>query len=253
MAVVFFIQPSLSSVPKLECAAARRPLRGRRGGGGPRMCGAPDPLTAVAGLLWGRSLPPQALVAAVRTAWSAAWHLMMRQLAPSARSGTYSRPPSAFPSVSGEYYGLPPESLRLHLYVGLPCPWAHRTLIVRALRSLESLIPVSVASPGADGSWDFTGGGAGGELVPGGDRAGGRRTLREIYGSRRGGYEGRSTVPMLWDAAKGEVVCNESYGIAEFLNSIPGGGPDLAPPELRGEMEQWNQIVYPNVNNGVYR
>ncbi|CAA7403269.1 unnamed protein product [Spirodela intermedia] len=252
-----FLQPSLSSVPKLESAVASRPLRGRRGSGGPRMCAAPDPLTAVAGLLWGRSLPPQSLVAAVRTAWSAAWHLMMRQLAPSARAGTYSRPPSAFPSVSDEYYALPLESLRLHLYVGLPCPWAHRTIIVRALRSLESLIPVSIASPGADGSWDFTDGGGGGAggggLVPGADRAGGRRTLREIYGSRRGGYEGRSTVPMLWDSAKGEVVCNESYGIVEFLNSIPGGGPDLSPPELRVRIEQWNQIIYPNVNNGVYR
>ncbi|CAA6666479.1 unnamed protein product [Spirodela intermedia] len=232
-----FLQPSLSSVPKLESAVASRPLRGRRGSGGPRMCAAPDPLTAVAGLLWGRSLPPQSLVAAVRTAWSAAWHLMMRQLAPSARAGTYSRPPSAFPSVSDEYYALPLESLRLHLYVGLPCPWAHRTIIVRALRSLESLIPVSIASPAP--------------MAPGTSPT--AAAAAPIYGSRRGGYEGRSTVPMLWDSAKGEVVCNESYGIVEFLNSIPGGGPDLSPPELRVRIEQWNQIIYPNVNNGVYR
>nr|CAD1844119.1 unnamed protein product [Ananas comosus var. bracteatus] len=59
---------------------------------------------------------------------------------------------------------------------------------------------------------------------------------------------------MLWDAEKKEVVCNESYAIIEFLNSVPGGsGPDLCPPELKGEIEKWNRVIYPSVNNGVYR
>ncbi|KAJ4731170.1 Glutathione S-transferase [Rhynchospora pubera] len=72
---------------------------------------------------------------------------------------------------------------------------------------------------------------------------------------RRGGYDGRSTVPMLWDVKRKEVVCNESYGIIEFLNSgfAAGSGPDLCPVQLRGEIERWNQVIYPAVNNGVYR
>lgn len=254
MSIVGFLPSAPAITPQHNRLAARRRFRACHGG--PRMSApAPDPLTAAARLLWGGSLPPQPLVAAARTAWSAAWHLMMRQLAPSSRSsGSYSRPASDFPTVPQQYHRLPPPSLRLHLYVGLPCPWAHRTLIVRALRSLEALIPVSVASPGADGSWEFGGGGGGGgDLVPGADRVNGRRTLREVYGMRRGGYEGRCTVPMLWDEEKGEVVCNESYGIIEFLNSVPGGGPDLAPLHLRGGIEEWNRIIYPNVNNGVYR
>lgn len=77
---------------------------------------------------------------------------------------------------------------------------------------------------------------------------------------RRGGYDGRSTVPMLWDAERKEVVCNESYAIIEFLNSSDlgigngdGSGMDLCPPELKKQIDEWNRIIYPNVNNGVYR
>lgn len=92
-------------------------------------------------------------------------------------------------------------------------------------------------------------------LAPSSDKANGRRTLREVYGLRSGGYNGRSTVPMLWSMDKGDVVCNESYGIIEFFNSgfLDGVGMDLAPPDLRGQIEAWNEIIYPNVNNGVYR
>lgn len=75
---------------------------------------------------------------------------------------------------------------------------------------------------------------------------------------RRGGYTGRSTVPMLWDADKKEVVCNESYDIIELFNSglnevSRNPGLDLAPPPLKKKIDEWNQIIYPNINNGVYR
>lgn len=92
-------------------------------------------------------------------------------------------------------------------------------------------------------------------MEAGADLANGKKNLREVYGMRRGGYDGRSTVPMLWDVERKEVVCNESYGIIEFLNSgfATGSGPDLCPEELRGEIERWNQVIYPGVNNGVYR
>lgn len=95
-------------------------------------------------------------------------------------------------------------------------------------------------------------------LVPTLDEAQGCKTLKQVYNSRRGGYNGRSTVPMLWDVKKKDVVCNESYDIIEFFNSGLNGmagnpGLDLAPPPLRKTIDEWNQIIYPKVNNGAYR
>ncbi|KAK2978145.1 hypothetical protein RJ640_029139 [Escallonia rubra] len=217
----------------------------------------PDPITAITRLLWGKSLPPQLLISTVRSTWSATWHLMMSQLAPSDPSGSYTRPTSQFRSKSS--LGPSPDTA-LHLYVGLPCPWAHRTLIVRSLKGLEDTVPVSIASPGIDGSWEFldTPVRVGDGPNPGPDSANGCRTLREVYKLRRGGYDGRSTVPMLWDAERKEVVCNESYDIIELFNSglnRSAGNPDLdlSPPSIKTRIDEWNQIIYPRVNNGVYR
>ncbi|KAE8679648.1 Ribosomal protein L14p/L23e family protein [Hibiscus syriacus] len=120
------------------------------------------------------------------------------------------------------------------------------------------------ARPGLDGSWEF------GDfpyqdksrdedtLVPTRDKINGCRNLKEVYGLRKGGYNGRATVPMLWDVDQKEVICNESYDIIEFFNSGLRGlaqnpGLDLSPVELKGEIEEWNRVIYPNVNNGVYR
>ncbi|OWM84744.1 uncharacterized protein LOC116204447 isoform X2 [Punica granatum] len=222
-------------------------------------------LTSLANLLWGPSLPPGLLISTVRSAWTTTWRLMMSQLAPSDPSGTYSRPSSKFRVTDpSRFASRRPGSL--HLYVGLPCPWAHRALVVHALKGLEDSVPVSVASPGVDGSWEFKDSGTGSairsrpgdSLVPGKDRANGRRNLREVYRLRRGGYSGRCTVPMLWDVERKEVACNESYDIIEVFNSgLNGlaGNPelDLSPAALKGEIEEWNRVIYPIVNNGVYR
>uniref|UniRef100_A0A5B7BK37 Putative glutathione S-transferase omega-like 2 n=1 Tax=Davidia involucrata TaxID=16924 RepID=A0A5B7BK37_DAVIN len=220
----------------------------------------PKLLTTITRLLWGQALPPQLLISTVRSTWSAAWHLMMSQLAPSDPSGRYSRPTSQFlasfksPQFSRQKPGT------LHLYVGLPCPWAHRTLIVRALKGLEDAVPVSIASPGIDGSWEFRDNHVrdGNRLVPGLDNANGRKTLREVYKIRRGGYDGRCTVPMLWDVERKEVVCNESYDIIELFNSglnelACNSELDLSPLSLKKQIEEWNRVIYPKVNNGVYR
>ncbi|XP_048137902.1 glutathionyl-hydroquinone reductase YqjG-like [Rhodamnia argentea] len=215
-------------------------------------------LTALSALLFGPSLPPGLLVSSVRSAWTAAWRVMMSQLAPSDPSGRYARPASRF-RLAGP---VAPRPGGLHLYVGLPCPWAHRALVVRALKGLEEAVPVSVASPGADGSWEFRDppgpGPERGDLVPGRDKANKRRNLREVYGLRRGGYSGRCTVPMLWDVDRSDVACNESYDIIKVFNSGLNGlarNPevDLSPPELEAEIEEWNRVIYPGVNNGVYR
>ncbi|KAH7517438.1 hypothetical protein FEM48_Zijuj09G0064900 [Ziziphus jujuba var. spinosa] len=221
----------------------------------------PDPsslLSSITKLLWGPSLPPGLLISTVRTAWHSTWRLMMSQLAPSDPSGGYSRPASRFRANQFSCQ----NSTSLHLYVGLPCPWAHRTLIVRALKGLEEAVPVSIATPGTDGSWEFkdirSPDRDGDTLVPGRDNVNGCRTLKEVYKLRKGGYDGRSTVPMLWDVEAKEVVCNESYDIIELFNSGLNGlarNPtlDLSPPSLKGKIEEWNRIIYPNVNNGVYR
>ncbi|KAH7511657.1 hypothetical protein JRO89_XSUnG0183200 [Xanthoceras sorbifolium] len=218
-------------------------------------------LTNVTKLLWGPSLPPGLLISTVRTAWNSTWQLMMSQLAPSDSSGNYTRPASKFP-LQNNPTASATATAKLHLYVGLPCPWAHRTLIVRALKGLEDAVSVSIASPGQDGSWEFK------EipsrsrdkdiLVPGWDSVNGSKNLKEVYGLRKGGYSGRASVPMLWDVDKKEVVCNESYDIIHFFNSGLNGvarnpGMDLAPAELKAKIEDWNKLIYPNVNNGVYR
>lgn len=184
----------------------------------------------------------------------------MSQLAPSDPSGGYTRPASQFrANFNSSQYSLK-KSGSLHLYVGLPCPWAHRTLIVRALKGFEEAIPISIASPGTDGLWEFKNihGHNENKLIPGLDNANGCKTLKEVYQLRRGGYDGRSTVPMLWDVNEKEVVCNESYDIIMMLNSdlnMFAQNPqlDLYPPSLKGKIEDWNSIIYRNVNNGVYR
>ena len=208
-----------------------------------RIAASQDPLTALSRLLWGRALPPAQLVLAVRHGWTAAWQLLMRQLAPSdPETGAFTRTPSRFPAVVGT------PSSRLHLYVGLPCPWAHRALVVRALLGLEARLPVSVAVPGDDGAWSFT--------PDSPDGLYGKRKLREVYAVRSGGFEGRASVPMLWDAERREVVCNESIEISKFLCGLAnadGGGLDLWPPELRQDIDRWYGVIYPSVNNGVYR
>lgn len=97
-----------------------------------------------------------------------------------------------------------------------------------------------------------------GNLAPGLDKANGCKTLKEVYRIRKGGYDGRATVPMLWDVVNKEVVCNESYDILELFNSGLNGlasNPDLdlSPPPLKERINEWNRVIYPKVNNGVYR
>ncbi|KAF8369433.1 hypothetical protein HHK36_032557 [Tetracentron sinense] len=219
-----------------------------------------DLLTSITRLLWGKSLPPQLLISTVRTTWNSIWLLMMKQLAPSDPSGSYTRPISKFRANfnSSQFSRQKPGTL--HLYIALPCPWAHRTLIVRALKGLEEAIPVSIASPGIDGSWEFreTRDNRGDDLIPGLDSVNGCKNLKEIYRLQRGGYDGRSTVPMLWDVERKEVMCNESYDIIELFNSgfdgvMGNSNLDLSPPSMKGQIEEWNRVIYPKVNNGVYR
>ncbi len=158
---------------------------------------------------------------------------------------------AAGPSGEG---GFAAESGRYHLYVSYACPWAHRTLIFRALKGLEAHIDVSVVHPDmlADG-WTFDNGFEGVT----GDRLHGDRFLRETYLRAAPEMTGRVTVPILWDTQRETIVSNESSEIIRMLNSafdpITGDRQDFWPEALRAEIEAVNERVYETVNNGVYR
>jgi putative glutathione S-transferase len=146
-----------------------------------------------------------------------------------------------------------PEPGRYRLYVSLACPWAHRTLIVRALKGLEDAIPVSVVNPlMLEHGWTFE---PGAGVVP--DPLFGAKYLYEIYQHARPRYSGRASVPVLWDTREQTIVNNESAEILRMLGGAFGALAtrplhDLYPPEQRAEIDQVNARVYGTVNNGVY-
>ena len=151
--------------------------------------------------------------------------------------------------------GFAAEPGRYHLYVSYACPWAHRTLIFRALKGLEKAISVSVVHPLMPAqSWVF------GEY-PGAtqDQINGASTLAEIYQIADAGFTGLVTVPVLWDKQRKTIVNNESSDIIRMLNSAfndcagVDAKVDFYPQPLREKIDAINEVVYHNVNNGVYR
>lgn len=142
---------------------------------------------------------------------------------------------------------------RYHLYVSLACPWAHRTLIVRALKGLADIIPVSVTHwLMAEHGWTFA---AAPGVVP--DDIYGSQYLHEIYSRADETYTGRVTVPVLWDKHTQTIVNNESADIMRMLGSAfdqVGAKPgDYYPQALRAEIDAVNARVYDTLNNGVYK
>ncbi len=146
-----------------------------------------------------------------------------------------------------------PESGRYHLYVSLACPWAHRTLIFRALKRLESVISVSVVDPlmAADG-WVF-----GDTESSTADDVNGVSLLHQIYTLAEPTFSGRVTVPVLWDRKTRTIVNNESSEIIRMFNSefdaFGDSSLDLYPEALAREIDELNAYIYPRINNGVYR
>jgi putative glutathione S-transferase len=157
---------------------------------------------------------------------------------------------SAGPTGDG---GFAAEPGRCHLYVSLACPWASRTIIFRKLKSLEDVISMSITSwhMGKDG-WTF-------DKNEGstGDTLNGKQKLSEIYLAADSHYTGRVSVPVLWDKQRNTIVNNESAEIIRMLNSAFDKSTDertnYYPQTLRSEIDRINDIVYPNINNGVYR
>jgi putative glutathione S-transferase len=149
--------------------------------------------------------------------------------------------------------GFKAEPGRYHLYVSLACPWAHRTLIFRMLKGLESAISISVVDwLMAEQGWTFH---EREGVVP--DRVNGAEYLWQVYVKAQPGYTGRVTVPVLWDKQRATIVSNESSEIIRMLNSAfdayAGAGIDLYRQHLRTRIDTINERVYRAVNNGVYR
>ncbi|MBA49053.1 MAG: glutathione-dependent reductase [Paracoccus sp.] len=157
------------------------------------------------------------------------------------------------PGPSGEG-GFRAESGRFHLYVSYACPWAHRTLIFRALKDLGDHVEVSVVHPDmlAEG-WEFR------EDFPGatGDRLFDEPFLRDIYLRANPQASGRVTVPVLWDRGRDTIVSNESADIIRMFNSafdsVTGNEDDYWPEHLRPRIAEVNGRIYDTVNNGVYK
>ncbi|MET9961399.1 glutathione S-transferase C-terminal domain-containing protein [Streptomyces sp. NPDC006326] len=149
--------------------------------------------------------------------------------------------------------GFPVEPGRYRLVVSRACPWASRAVIVRRLLGLEKALPMAIAGPTHDErSWTF-------DLDPDGrDPVLGIERLQEAYFAREPGYDRGITVPAIVDVPTGKVVTNDFPQITidmslEWRPYHRDGAPELYPPALRSEIDAVNQVVYKDVNNGVYR
>jgi putative glutathione S-transferase len=189
-------------------------------------------------------------------------------------AGEFARQESRFRDWVGPHLhtdepgGHSPEAGRYHLYVSLACPWCHRVAIVRELAGLQQALPISYVAPFRDErGWAFTGERfevAADDAEPWGgeytDALHGWRYMGEAYDVSDPSFEGRITVPVLWDTQTGSIVNNESADVlrmmasAESLGGLGRGGElDLYPPALCAEIDAINERVYETVNNGVYR
>lgn len=160
--------------------------------------------------------------------------------------------PDGSPGPTGEG-GFKAEPNRYHLYVAMACPWANRTLIMRKLKKLEDMISVSVVNPlMAENGWTFE---PAVGVIP--DPVINATYLHELYTHVDPNYSGRVTVPILYDLKQNKIVNNESSEIMRMLNTafygVGAKEGDYYPKELQEEIDAVNELVYHNVNNGVYK
>lgn len=160
--------------------------------------------------------------------------------------------PDGSPGPIGEG-GFKAEPNRYHLYVAMACPWANRTLIMRKLKKLEDMISVSVVNPlMAENGWTFE---PAVGVIP--DPVINATYLHELYTHVDPNYSGRVTVPILYDLKQNKIVNNESSEIMRMLNTafygVGAKEGDYYPKELQEEIDAVNELVYHNVNNGVYK
>lgn len=173
--------------------------------------------------------------------------------------GAFVRKASAFRNQISKTTGkFQPELNRYHLYVSLACPWAHRALITRKLLKLEPVIGVSIVHHNLDeNGWRFDPNPDPEDLSQGTvDHLYGYERLKQLYFKANKDYEGRFTVPVLWDKKHETIVNNESSEVIRMFkefNEFTDVDLDIYPEHLKDEIDQLNEWVYDKVNNGVYR
>ncbi len=189
--------------------------------------------------------------------WTDDWHPVQSKDA----KGRFVRQTSSFrhwvtadgsPGPTGNG-GFNAEPDRYHIYAGLICPWASRTLMVRKLKKLENVISVSIVEPAlTEQGWRFG-------TFPGADTdlLNGATYMHEIYTRADPDFTGRATIPVLWDKHLGTIVNNESADIVRMLNSAfdeyGDSSVELYPGDLRAEIDALNTELYGTLNNGVYK
>jgi len=160
---------------------------------------------------------------------------------------------TSYPAVAGRY----------HLYVSLACPWASRTIIFRKLKGLEEAIGMTVVDPirdekgwafrDPDKKWDDT------EVVPPStDPVNAFHYLSEAYAATDPNFDGRVTVPVLWDKETKKIVNNCEDDICRMFNDAFNAVAenkriDLFPKEIENEHTKLADFLYDNINNGVYK
>ena len=175
--------------------------------------------------------------------------------------GRYVRKPSIFRNwitVDGEAGptgkgGFLAEKDRYHLYISWACPWAHRTLIFRAIKGLENMVSISAVNAiMRSKGWTFDNGYG---VIP--DNINHSKYLYEVYLKEDNSYSGRVTVPLLWDKKTSTIVNNESADIIRMFNSafdnVGAKEGDYYPDNLADKIDNMNDFIYQNINNGVYR
>ena len=169
--------------------------------------------------------------------------------------GEFVRQPDAFcnwVSADGSS-GCPAQAGRYHLYVSWACPWAHRTIIVRKLKALESVIGMTVVDPIRDErGWAFR------DVLGASpnDPINGFSFLSEAYLATDPSYRGRVTVPVLWDTVNNRIVSNNDDSIMRMFETefnAFSNALELYPTEHRAEIDALNALIYESVNDGVYR
>jgi putative glutathione S-transferase len=171
------------------------------------------------------------------------------------QKGSFKRASSVFRNkISSNHSTYLPETNRYHLYVSYACPWAHRTLIFRKLKNLESHISVDYVHPDMlEMGWSFE------KNFPGtsGDSLHNKRYVHEIYQLSDKDISTKATVPILWDKKTRTIVNNESSEIIRIMNDafndITKNKDDYYPEKFRDQIDSINDTIYENINNGVYR
>ncbi|WP_437181970.1 glutathione S-transferase family protein [Salirhabdus salicampi] len=151
---------------------------------------------------------------------------------------------------------LPVEPKRYRLIWSPACPWAHRAVIVRRILGLEDVISLGTTSPIRPNiervDWEFA------LDEHGVDPVLGITYLSEIYKHTDHQYDGRPTVPVIVDLKKRKVVNNDYFKLTNYFETVwkpyhKENSPDLYPEHLRGDIEHMNDVIFQDINNGVYK